>query len=194
MQGQALSLKLGTLTAPGSMKGGANFVGVASVPPGWPSPVGTCDVFGESNAKVPDPLCPFGNTALTVVIPYNDAVGPIWSIPPADASSPTDCVGFQLDSANTLPSGPTCVVTVATDNAGNTMVTAPLHICIDKTGDSAASSTDMANSPCGGWNPNSPPASCTGIWDKTQMKIVAGTCTPAPTFVNGEVRDLQLFP
>jgi hypothetical protein len=25
------------------------------------------------------------------------------------------------------------------------------------------------------------------------MKIVPGTCTPAPSFVNGEVRDLDLF-
>jgi hypothetical protein len=192
--GQAFSLQLVPLTAgPGT----ADFRGPFTAPSN-PAPIGQCDLFGDSGVtSPPNPLCTRGGTGLTIVIPYPDPnnLSPIWSIPPVDASGTGfNCVGYQLDSANLLPEGPTCIVTVATDNTGNTNVSAPLHICIDRhSGGSLPGSTDMASNPCAGWNTSSPPTTCTGVFDKTQMKIVNGTCTPEPSFVSGEVRYLPAF-
>jgi hypothetical protein len=167
--GQALSLQLVPL-APG---GGPDYTAGATNP----DPA-VCKQMGEASFVPPLPLCKQAGTGLTYVLPYNDPnVGnvAIFSIPPV-TGKPDGCVGLQLDTNNRLPEGPACVVTVAVDQAGNSTVSAPLHICIDH----------GTPNVCAGWPMVTPPTTCTGRWDKTQMKIVPGTCTPE-LFPNNEI-------
>jgi hypothetical protein len=199
--GVALSIKM----EPMSSGGNADFR-VPGSTAGYPTPVGTCQAYGDGAvSKPPSILCTQAGTHMTVVIPWFDKgiAGPIFTIPPVAAMT-GECVGLQLDAQNTLPNGPTCVVAVATDKAGNTMVSPVLHVCIDKSGNTANGSPDMGGTPCAGWpltstppTPASPPtgyqATCTGVWDKVNMKITTGTCKPGPTFANGNVRDLDDF-
>jgi hypothetical protein len=181
LPGQAVALALQSM----GVQGAAYYP--TQTPPVNPSPVnGTCDSFGEASAKVPLPICSLSGTGLTVVVPTTDNTSPlvtsqIFTIGPVRQNA-FDCVGLQLDSANKLPEGPTCLVTVATDNAGNTNVTAPLHVCIDR--HAGGGTTDMAGDSCTGYTL---PSTCTGIWDKAKKMILPGTCRPEPTFPNGDV-------
>jgi hypothetical protein len=167
MSGEALSLQLSQV----GKVGFPDYTGPAQQPN--PEPSG-CNVLGEPNATVPDLLCPFARTKLTYTLQYlnnstSSMVSAIWTIPPVDGTSNSGCVGFQLDSLNTLPEGPTCFVTRATDAVGNTNVSYPLHVCIDRGGGK-----------CVTWNPSTVANDCTGIWDKVQQKILPGTCREAP--------------
>lgn len=58
----------------------------------------------------------------------------IWSIPPILGAPDPRCLGLQFDGFNNLPEGPLCVAVVATDNAGNRNVGAPLRLCLDRGG------------------------------------------------------------
>jgi hypothetical protein len=170
--GQALSLALAPFTDTGAPDWTVDTNGTKVA--------GVCDFFGESGAAPPAPLCTRAGTNMTFVIPYVDVDPPIYSIPPF--GDPGNCVGQQLDAANVLPEGPACAVVRAVDKVGNVNVTAPLHICID---------LGSLPSKCAGFTPVA--AHCTGKFDKTQQKLVAGTCTPRASFASGEVRDLDKF-
>jgi hypothetical protein len=136
--------------------------------PGPNCPPAFCDYVGDAaTTNPPPPLCTLAGTALTFVIPWGDVVAPIWTLPPVTADA-HGCVGYQLDSLNnSLPEGPTCVITRAVDKAGNANVSYPMHICLDRGGGK-----------CAAFVPT--PLDCTGKYDKVQQKIVLGTCAPAP--------------
>jgi hypothetical protein len=157
--GQALSLVLTPITKAGA----PDYTKSATVPAG-------CDVVGEDNFPGVDLLCQLAGTTMYYTVPYPDEhyVNPIFTIPPIGGDE-AGCVGFQFDSLNNLPEGPTCFVTRAVDFTGNVNVSFPLHLCIDRGGGKCPS----------GWYDAT---SCTGKWDKVQKKIVAGTCTEGPTF------------
>jgi hypothetical protein len=133
---------------------------------------GACNYVGESPTPAQPPLCNNVGTVTTGVIPWPpgpSGVGAIYSI---DTMNTNMCVGLQLDSLNKLPEGPTCAVTRATDRAGNTTVSYPLHFCIDRGGGK-----------CSGWTPTA--SHCTGRWDKTAMMPLPGSCIEATPMVPG---------
>ena len=175
MANQALALAMSPLTDSGS----------ADYTPSSGSSA-ACGEFGTATAVPPDLLCKKGGTGLTFVIPGFGKDKPIYSLPPI--RDPDACVGFPLDAANHLPEGPACVLTRAIDNAGNHMVSFPLHICID-----------LGNHVCDTFVPD--PTACTGKLDAAGMVIAGSTCTEPPvggnpgTFVQdgSEVRNLTFF-
>lgn len=182
--GQALSLPLVSLPLGSGTADYEQYTG-----PGSPANVGTCDEYGDTGTVLPPPpLCKRGGTKLTVVVPTNDVskniASQIFSIAPV-AADDSHCVGLQLDTLNTLPEGPTCIVAVATDNAGNTNVSPPIHVCIDRNGGK-----------CAGWPTHTPPTTCYGTYDKKTMTATTSTpCVPDPTlqFTNGEVVPFDLI-
>jgi hypothetical protein len=174
MSGEALALQMQALNPGGladyrfdashtpTTRGGACTGGTAGCPPAF------CDEVGDISTTVPPkPLCPYAGTGITFSLTYSDTPTPsIWTLPPVTGDL-SGCVGNQLDSLNHLPEGPTCVITRAVDKAGNVQVSYPLHICIDRGGGK-----------CTAFAPNA--LDCTGVFDKVQQKIVAGTCTAPP--------------
>lgn len=171
MSGEALALAMSPL---------AQNTGTPDYQPAAGTPTG-CSHIGDAGTTVPpDALCI--STGLTFTLPWNDVVPPIFSIGPITANQ---CAGYQVDSLNHLPEGPTCVLARAVDKAGNQMVSYPLHICIDRGGGKCTPFTFNATD-------------CTGKWDKVQQKLVAGTCNAGVQgtdtfYTSGEVRDLWLI-
>ena len=173
MSGEALALQMKPM-APDQGKPDYRFDGSESpaarggycdttgpVGPGGCPPTGCAYVGDGTVVNKPTPLC--ATTQQTYSLFYSGAKLPaLYTIPPVGTM---ECSGFQLDSLNRLPEGPTCVIVRATDVAGNTNVSYPLHICIDRGGTA-----------CGTFNPAA--TRCTGVYDKVQQKIVAGTCLP----------------
>jgi hypothetical protein len=188
MSGEALALAMAPMNTEGTPDyrfdatrtpttlGGSCTGGTAGCPPAG------CSYVGDPNVHVVPPLCQHGGTSTTFVIPYRDPSGnrPIWTIAPVD--SDPDCIGLQLDALNHVPEGPACAVTRATDNAGNTNVSFPIHICIDLGGGLCNNFTPVASD-------------CTGVWDKAKQAIVAGTCHAGASFSTDgkEVRYLPAF-
>ena len=169
MSGEALALQMAPLTAG---------MGLADFRPVTPTVPGCAEIGDASVTFPPDRLC--NQTSMTFVLPGYDKVAPIWSIAPVTTGQ---CTGFQLDTLNHLPEGPTCVIARAVDNAGNQNVSYPLHICVDRGGGK-----------CAAFAPNA--TDCTGKWNKVTQMIVAGTCnppTPGSTGfpLSGEIRDLS---
>jgi hypothetical protein len=118
---------------------------------------------------------------MTYVVPVNDSVGAIWSVAPVTTNQ---CIGFQVDTLNRLPEGPTCVITRAVDKAGNQNVSFPLHICIER-----------SSGHCSPYTFNN--LDCTGKYDKVTGMLLPGTCNPPTAGSTGfltdglEVRDLS---
>lgn len=152
-------LRLDAVHTPDTFPGGMCKSGVDPECP----PVG-CNYVGESGVvKPPPPLCV--TTSQSIVLSYSaDVISSIWTIGPVNTA---ECAGFQLDTLNRLPEGPTCVITTATDKAGNTNVSYPLHICIKRSAGACVNFIPTASH-------------CTGVFDKAMQKIVPGTCKPAP--------------
>ncbi len=175
MSGEALALAMSPLA---NGAGSADFrLDAANSPPNTP-PAGCAEVGDQATTAPPTPMCAI-TSGMTFALPTNDAVGAVWSIGPITS---TQCAGYQVDSLNHLPEGPTCVITRAVDKAGNQMVSYPLHICIDRNGGKCTSFTPNATD-------------CTGKWDKVNQMLVPGTCTRGTpgtdTFpTSGEVRYL----
>lgn len=137
-----------------------------------------CSYVGDASVTAaPADLCLLAEPGFNYVVPYADpnVSSPIFTIGPVNG---TECVGYQLDSLNTLPEGPTCVIALATDVAGNTNVSYPLHICIDRGGGK-----------CAGYTPSA--AACTGVWDKAMQQVTPGSsCVEGTTFGPNEVRKI----
>jgi hypothetical protein len=131
-----------------------------------------CREIGDLSPTPPGPLCPLAQTLMTFAMPaYADPLllSSIWAIPPVTTLA-SECVGYQLDSLNTIPDGPACISVRARDNAGNVNVAPPLRICINHTGGGATG-------PCAGFNPNT--LNCTGKWDQVNQRVImSSTCTP----------------
>jgi hypothetical protein len=153
--------------------------GTCTAGPGCPPT--DCDYVGLSTAKAPPRMCI--GTTMTAVIPFPNPGNtlPIYSI---RAVTTADCVGLQLDSGNTLPEGPTCAIVRATDKAGNTMVSYPLHFCIDRGGGKCPSN----------WL-STIPSDCSGKWDKVAKKLLPGTCAePTAQIADGVEPNPGTFP
>jgi hypothetical protein len=164
---QALAVKMANIPAGGKVDYSNSAEGTPTPP--W-STLG-CTEYGVIGATKPDKLCKFVNTSITFIIApaFGGSAGAIWGIPPV-ASNDFECVGYQLDSLNTLPEGPLCATVRVQDKAGNVNVAPPLRLCVDRGG-----------SQCTTWPPATLPTSCTGKYDKNTMQIVSGTCTPWQT-------------
>jgi len=172
MSGQALSLQMVDIPTNGL----ADFTNnnPISGPPvdpfvsPWPE-LG-CTRMGDDSPTPPPPFCaPTGSPLQKVIARHGDKVGAIWTLPPVFISPPTGCLGFQLDSLNTLPEGPTCLAVRAMDYAGNINVTPPIRVCIDRGGGKCTA---------GLWNAGTYP-DCTGRYDKvTDTVDHAAVCTP----------------
>jgi hypothetical protein len=180
MSGQALALSMVEIPTNGL----SNFtnnnptIGPPVDPFVFPWPQLGCTRMGDDSPTPPLPFCaPTGSPLTKVIARHGDKVGAIWTIPPVFLSPPTGCLGFQIDSLNTLPEGPTCLAVRAVDNAGNINVTPPVRVCIDRGGGK-----------CVGWNPYDSATwkNCTGKYDKATDTIVAGTCSPfnSSTLIN----------
>ena len=147
--------------------GGTCTAGTTDCPPAG------CGYVGDPGATLPGVLCPNVGTLMTYVLPYVDVVSPIWTLPPVNA---TECVGFQVDALNSNLEGPACAVARATDKAGNTNVSYPLHICIDRGGGL-----------CSGFVAD--PTHCTGVYDKLTQTVPNGsTCAEPPDHDVGGTR------
>jgi hypothetical protein len=167
MSGQALALQMVEIPTNGQ----ADFRSPLPKPPAtapWDQSPLDCTYFGDASNSPPVPLCSSANTPMTIAIPrFGDSANPIWTLPPV-TTQPTGCVGFQLDSLNTLPEGPTCVAVRARDKAGNVNVSPPIRICIERTAASTA---------CDSWNPAM--FDCAGRYIKTTDTVNdAQTCAP----------------
>jgi hypothetical protein len=127
---------------PLSPGGGADWAG---------SPQDICDNPG-TEPKHPDPFC--DTSGLTVVIPpqAGGATAAIYTVPPV-VSDHLQCLGRQFDSlGNHVNDGWICLAVAVSDKLGNTQVSRPLRVCVDK---------DGQGNECSGPNRPAPP-DCTG--------------------------------
>jgi hypothetical protein len=120
----------------------------------------------------PRPLC--GAENLSVVIGYPAAIGPnpaIWALEPITAGEPL-CIGSQFDvQANDIPDGWVCIAAAARDGLGNTSVSAPLRVWVQRRGLPETGPICPAPPPNAGAPPN-----CTGTYDRQQGNLTGGTC------------------
>jgi len=131
-----------------------------------PLPAGA-DCFPGSATTPPDPLC--RTTFMTVAIAYaNDNLAAIYAIPPVLGDG-LQCVGRQFDALGSyVHDGWACLAVVVSDKLGNTQVSRPLRVCIDKGGGLCGVNRD-------------PPPDCTGTLTVSKpVPIVDGTkpCRP----------------
>lgn len=148
------------------------------VTPVFPPP---CQAWGVATDP-PDPLCPVVENDLEVLIWYTyDKTEPsIYGLPPFNAASALYCTGIQFDArANNIAEGWACIAVKATDNVGNTSVSAPLRVCIDYNPYDGSTPTDCQNLL------NRP--DCTGTWDPGTSTVLTTPCTPQ-VFSANEVR------
>jgi hypothetical protein len=166
---EAVALQMVVLTATGA----PDFTTAGAVPPEYAA---FCDAIGDTTT-VPPLLCTHSGTRMTYVL-QTLADGPaIWSIPPVTSDS-WGCIGLQFDSLNRLPEGPTCIVVRARDKVGNTNVSAPMRVCIERT-----------PGMCDSWQPSAFP-DCTGTYDKKTNTVSATKCTPE-VFSANQVRFIE---
>jgi hypothetical protein len=159
--------------APISPLGSANFVPI-------PPPAGAPCVAGNA-PKPPDPIC--DTSGLTVAISYSNNLSAVWTIPPVVADK-QQCLGRQFDSlGNHLQDGWACVAVAAADKLGNTQVSRPMRICVDKDGQGGE---------CGPSRPAMP--DCTGTQTASKPNIVidgARPCRPWRLYPPQEYRRTQ---
>jgi len=140
-----------------------------------------CQAWGVAN-EPPDALCPVVEDDLGVLVWYTyDKTEPsIYGLPPFNSSSPLYCSGIQFDArANNIAEGWACIAVKATDNVGNSSVSAPLRVCIDYNPYDANTPADCLNLL------NRP--DCTGTWDPGTSTVLPTPCTPR-VFPEFEVR------
>jgi hypothetical protein len=133
------------------------------------------DYPGCSQAQQPTGprrLC--GSEDLTVVIGMPAARGPdpaIWAIEPITGDEPW-CVGSQFDSyANQIPEGWACIAAAATDHLGNSGVSQPMRVWIQRRGLPPGGATCPAPPANAG-----PPPDCTGTYNRLTGQPGGGTC------------------
>ena len=150
--------------------------GSADYTPSVPPPGAPC-ISGADN-KSPDLLC-LGTTSLTTVIPYSSNQPAIYGIPPLLAGG--QCVGRQFDAlANHVADGWICLAVQVSDKLGNTQVSRPLRVCIDK---------DGMGGECGAGKPPMP--DCTGTQTASKPNVVidgSKHCTAWDSFPATEFR------
>lgn len=158
MSGQALILRLSPITSVGQAQFTARPL---------PQFAGACDQIGTPN--MPTPLCDVigrSEPFFTYVIPNE-----IWTIGPVTGKA---CGGLQLDSLNVLPEGPYCVAVRGRDTVGNSNISKPVRICIERPLGSGACKAFQTAA-----KTNTLPT-CVGHTDGSG-NIVAGQCSFTPT-------------
>jgi hypothetical protein len=120
----------------------------------------------------PPPLCL--QQEMTLALGYSAASGPepaIWAIEPTDQPW---CVGSQLDAqANQIADGWACLAVVATDKVGNSSVSHPLRVYIDRSAATLQNRAGLCPLPPASAGP---PPDCTGRYDTKAGALIAGTC------------------
>jgi hypothetical protein len=146
--------------------GDADFTPDASIP-GDPALNGICGI--GTGLSPPPPLCVV--QTLTVVTGYYTSKGPepaIWATEPISGGW---CIGGPFDAqANQIADGWACIAVVATDKVGNTSVSHPLRVYIDRR---AQNTPGMCPAPPASAGP---PPDCTGRYDRATNAIVPGAC------------------
>jgi hypothetical protein len=138
--------------------------GVADYTPSVPPPGAPC--LSGTDAKPPEPLC-FGTTDLTQVIAYSAMALPaVYGIPPFTSGG--QCVGRQFDAlANHVADGWVCIAVQVSDKLGNTQVSRPIRVCIDKDGMGGECSTSKGPMP-----------DCTGTQTMSKPNVVVDGSKP----------------
>jgi hypothetical protein len=136
--------------------------GSADYTPSNPPPGAPC-ISGIDN-KGPDTLCL--TTNLTQAISYSNSLPAIYTIPPILTGG--QCVGRQFDAlANHVADGWVCVAVEVSDKLGNTQVSRPLRVCLDKDGMGGECSTNKAPMP-----------NCTGTQTASKPNVVIDATKP----------------
>ena len=132
--------------------------GAADYTPSSPPPGAPC--ISGMDTKPPELLC-LGTTSLSQVIAYSTASTPaIYGIPPLAVGG--QCVGRQFDAlANHVADGWICLAVQVSDKLGNTQVSRPVRVCIDK---------DGKGDECGANKPAMP--DCTGTQTSAKPNVV----------------------
>jgi hypothetical protein len=146
--------------------GSADFTPDPSIPAD-PLLSGVCGI--GTAIQPPPPLCVA--QTLTVVTGYFTSKGPepaIWASEPISGGW---CIGGPFDAqANQIADGWACIAVVATDKVGNTSVSHPLRVYIDRRAQDTAGMCPAPPASAG------PPPNCTGRYDRATNAIVPGTC------------------
>lgn len=149
----------------------ALLVNLAPVPPAGVAnylprqPLAGAPCLSGVDSKAPDSLCL--TTNLTQAISYASNNAPaVYTIPPVLTGG--QCVGRQFDTlGNHLQDGWICVAVAVADKLGNTQVSRPLRICVDK---------DGKGGECG---PSRPPIpDCTGTQTASKPNVVVDAAKP----------------
>jgi hypothetical protein len=158
----ALLINMTPLTPTGS----ADFAG---------SPVDICAVAGTAD-KPPDPLC--DTTTMTVVIPSHAGTPAIYTVPPV-VSDHLQCVGRQFDAlGSNVKDGWICLAVAVADRLGNSQVSRPIRVCVDK---------DGKDGECGPNRP--PPPDCTGTQTAAKPLPIVDASKPCHqwrTYIGGD--------
>jgi hypothetical protein len=154
----------------------ALLVNMVPVPPGGssnytprtPDPGAPC-VTGIDQ-KAPDPLC--YSTNLLQAISYSNNLPAVYAIPPILAGG--QCIGRQFDAlGNHVADGWICVAVAVSDKLGNTQVSRPLRVCVDK---------DGMGGECGASRPPMP--DCTGTQTMAKPTVVVDGTKPCKPWRN----------
>jgi hypothetical protein len=153
--------------------------GTANFTPSVPFAGAPC--LSGTDTKAPDPLC--FTTNLSTAIAYTGAATPaIYTIPPV-LNDKAQCVGRQFDSlGNSVQDGWVCLAVSVSDKLGNTQVSRPLRVCIDKNGDGAECGATRAPMP-----------NCTGTQTAGMPNIAVSNtpCNPWRLYAPREYRRVQ---
>lgn len=154
--------------------------GTANYTPSVPFAGSPC--VSGTDTKAPDPLC--FTTNLTTTISYVGVATPaIYTIPPV-LNDRAQCVGRQFDSlGNSVQDGWVCLAVSVSDRLGNTQVSRPLRVCIDKDGNGAECGASRAPMP-----------NCTGTQTSGMPNITinaAMPCNPWRMYAPREYRRVQ---
>jgi hypothetical protein len=149
--------------------GTANYLPLVP-PPGAPCITGI-------DTKAPDSLCL--STDLTQVITYANNLNAIYTIPPVVTG--LQCVGRQFDGlANHVSDGWVCMAVAVSDKLGNTQVSRPIRVCLDK---------DSNGAECGA--SRAPMPDCTGTQTSAKPNVTVDAtkpCKPWRLFPDTEFR------
>jgi len=143
--------------APIAPAGGADYT------PRTPDPGAPC--LSGTDSKAPDSLCL--TTNLQQAIAYSSPALPaIYTVPPVTVGG--QCVGRQFDTlGNHVADGWICVAVSVSDKLGNSQVSRPLRICVDK---------DGMGGECGASRPPMP--DCTGTQTMSKPNVVVDSAKP----------------
>ena len=118
-------------------------------------------------------------TYLTTTIPYSNMLPAIYTIPPATPGG--QCVGRQFDTlGNHVADGWICIAVAVSDKLGNTQVSRPMRVCVDKDG--------MGNE-CGPGR--APMPDCTGTQTMSKPMVMVDGAKPCKVwdkFIENEYR------